>query len=152
MKTIILIGFIPKQALEGLGIILMDYSMMLIGCVLSQGRLIILYAINLETLEILDCVEPKVTELMNYTLRRPYTSKEIDMALKQMYPHKAPGLDGMNPFFYQCYWGVISPDVSCTILSILKGHAILPTMNHTFVALIPKKRNRTLLLTFTRLA
>jgi len=115
---------------------------MLIECVLSRKRLVSLFSTsgNLEMLEVLDCVEPKVTEAMNDTLCRSYTMAEVETTLKQMQPHKAPGPDGMNPFFYQRYWEVIGSDVSCAVLSILNGHAIPPTMNHTFVALILKKQ------------
>ena len=64
---------------------------------------------------------------------------EVDQALAQMHPHKAPGPDGMNPFFYQKFWDTIGNDVSATVLAILHGHPIPPELNRTFVALIPKK-------------
>jgi len=56
-----------------------------------------------------------------------------------MHPHKAPGPDGMNPFFYQKFRHVIGDDVSAAVISILQGHPSLPAPNHTFVTLIPKK-------------
>ena len=36
----------------------------------------------------------------------------LDKDLHQMHPHKASGLDGMNPFFYQKYREVVGQDVS----------------------------------------
>jgi len=56
-----------------------------------------------------------------------------------MHPHKALGLDGLNPFFFQKLWDSIGGEVSAAVISILNGHPIPPKLNHTFVALIPKK-------------
>ena len=36
---------------------------------------------------------------MNETLIQPYIEDEVRRALFQMHPSKAPGLDGMSPFF-----------------------------------------------------
>lgn len=47
------------------------------------------------------CIPTRVTADLNDSLCRPYTREEVDCALKQMHPHKALGLDGMNPFFNQ---------------------------------------------------
>lgn len=64
---------------------------------------------------------------------------EVELALKQMHPHKVPGPDDMNPYFFKKFWDVVGDDVSNVVLAILNGHAIPPTLNHTFVALIPKR-------------
>ena len=45
----------------------------------------------------------------------------------------------MNPFFFQKFWDSIGDDVSTVVLSILDGHPIPSKLNHTYVALIPKK-------------
>ena len=37
---------------------------------------------------------------MNVELLKPYSKEEVDAAIKQMAPLKAPGLDGMPPIFY----------------------------------------------------
>jgi len=88
---------------------------------------------------VLNTVPTRVTTDMNAKLCMAYTRDEIEHALKQMHPQKAPGPDGMNPFFYQRFWDVIGDDVVAAGLAILNGHAIPPRFNHTFVALIPKK-------------
>ena len=47
--------------------------------------------------EMIQAVQPKVTSLMNQALTRDFTGAEVKLALKQMYPLKAPGPDGMPP-------------------------------------------------------
>jgi len=49
----------------------------------------------------------------------------------------------MNPFFYQQFWDIIGNDVVAIVLEILNGHAIPPSLNNTYVALIPKKPSPT---------
>ena len=50
--------------------------------------------------EILHVVEPKVSREMNTNLSHEFHEDEVRKALKQMYPLKAPGPDGMPPLFY----------------------------------------------------
>ncbi|XP_057811697.1 uncharacterized protein LOC131025935 [Salvia miltiorrhiza] len=45
--------------------------------------------------EVLQSIEPVVTDEMNGELTRPFTQEEIVLALKHMHPLKAPGPDGM---------------------------------------------------------
>ena len=50
---------------------------------------------------VLEAVDQRVTDDMNNTLMEPYTGDEVRRALFQMHPSKAPGPDGMSPFFFQ---------------------------------------------------
>ena len=59
--------------------------------------------------------------------------------MRRMHPHKAPSTDGMNPFFFQKFLDAIGDDVFVVALAIVNGHPIPPKLNHTYVALIPKK-------------
>ena len=43
---------------------------------------------------VLDAMEPRVTPSMNEGLLRELTVEEVGLALNQMSPLKAPGLDG----------------------------------------------------------
>ena len=97
---------------------------------------------------VLNAITPRVTPQMKNSLCMAYTQTEVEIALRQMGPHKAPGPDGMNPFFYQRYWATIGDDVVAAVLAILNGHAIPPKLNHTHVALIPKKPSPTHILEF----
>ena len=51
--------------------------------------------------EALEATPLVVTEEMNLELMAPFEKAEVDMALKQMDPLKAPGPDGMPPLFFQ---------------------------------------------------
>jgi len=50
--------------------------------------------------EILHVVRLNVSREMNDDLARVFHEGEVRKALKQMYPLKAPGPDGMPPLFY----------------------------------------------------
>lgn len=50
---------------------------------------------------VLQSVQPKVTNSMNVGLIAPFTMEEVKVALFQMHPSKAPGPDGMSPYFFQ---------------------------------------------------
>ena len=91
---------------------------------------------NLE--QILDGVQPVVIEEMRVTLARPFNVEEVECAIKDMAPLKAPGPDGMPPLFYQTYWTDVGMDVSQAVLSCLNSRSILKSINHTFITLIPK--------------
>ena len=40
---------------------------------------------------------------MNDVLTKPYVREEVEVAIKQMAPLKAPDSDGMPPLFYQTF-------------------------------------------------
>ena len=90
---------------------------------------------------VLEGVKVVVTEEMNEKLVKPYTAEEVDVALKDMAPLKAPGPDGMPPLFFQTYWPDIGMDITQAVLSSLNSGSILKSINHTFIALIPKVKN-----------
>ena len=90
---------------------------------------------------ILEGIEPSVTDEMNLRLTSPFSEHEIDTAMKQMAALKAPEPDGMPPVFYQSYWHVVGSDVSTAVLSCLNSGKLPPSLNHTYVTLIPKTKN-----------
>ena len=75
---------------------------------------------------------------MNSNLIGPFSRDEVEIALKQMAPLKAPGPHGMPPIFFQKFWNAIGDDVVKAVLSSLNSGTILPGFNHTFISLIPK--------------
>lgn len=80
---------------------------------------------------------------MNRLLTAEYTREEVERALKQMEPLKALGLDGLPPLFSQQYWKCIGDEMSIAILSCWNSGTIPPSINHTFITLIPKVKSPT---------
>lgn len=78
---------------------------------------------------------------MNKELVREFTHAEVEIALNQMAPLKAPGSDGMLPIFYQHYWQSIGDDVPDAVLSCLSSRKIFTGLNHTYLTLIPKVKS-----------
>ena len=81
---------------------------------------------------------PKVTPEMNDYLEEPFTLEDITSALSYMYPTKAPGPDGLPVVFFQKHWQIVGSRVTKTCLHILNEQGTLESLNHTFIALIPK--------------
>ena len=90
---------------------------------------------------ILQQVQRSVTEERNTLLGREFTREEVDLALSQMAPLKAPGSDGMPTIFFQHYWKDIGSDVATTMLSCLNSAHIPAGINHTYLTLIPKVKS-----------
>jgi len=78
---------------------------------------------------------------MNSYVSLEFMECEVSVALKQMAPLKAPGLDEMPPLFYQYFWGTVEKDVTSSILSLLNTGTLPHLVNHTFITLIPKTEN-----------
>ena len=51
--------------------------------------------------EILEAVQHKVSPTMNQNLTKDFNACEVLLALKQMFPLKVLGPDGMPPLFFQ---------------------------------------------------
>ena len=85
-----------------------------------------------------DYVPIVIDEEMNGSLSREFEASEVAIALQQMAPLKAPGLDGMPLLFYQHFWSTINQDVTSSILSWLNSGTIPATLNHTFITLVSK--------------
>lgn len=83
-------------------------------------------------------MQPKVTEEMNTQLGEPFKVEEITNALTQMCPTKAPGPDGLPAAFFQKHWQSVREGLITTCLHILNHQGNPATINHTYIALIPK--------------
>lgn len=70
---------------------------------------------------VLEGVNKVVSDSMNAELLMPYSKEEVDVAIKQMAPLKAPGPDGMPPIFYQSFWQNVGSKVIEAILSCLNS-------------------------------
>lgn len=89
----------------------------------------------------LSFVKPIVSPDDILALTAPFSTEEIKAAFFDMNPHKAPGLDGFGAHFFQAYWPYIENDICLAIQSFFFHGKLHPALNHTIIALIPKKPN-----------
>ena len=90
-----------------------------------------------------------VSEEMNSDLIADFSKTEVEIALNQMAPLKAPSPDVIPPIFFQHYWSSIGDDVVKAVLSCVNSnhissglnHTFSSGLNHTFIALIPKVKS-----------
>ena len=92
----------------------------------------------IDFIEILEPVTLKVTPVMNQSLTRDFSAPEVKLALKQMYPLKAPDSDGMPPLFFQHFWSKVGGEVTTIVLDFLNSGISSPKFNETHIMLIPK--------------
>ena len=79
---------------------------------------------NLE--EVLMAVPTVITDEQNTMLAVEFVKTEVEEAIQQMAPLKAPGPDGLPPLFYQKFWPSIGEDVSKAVLNCLNSGSLLP--------------------------
>lgn len=79
-----------------------------------------------------------VTEEENMVLSAGITPEEVKNAVDSMYPEKSPGLDGLNPAFYQSYWTIVGKDVVEFCQKFMSTCSLPLGINRTLVCLIPK--------------
>lgn len=88
--------------------------------------------------KLLSAVKPNVSPLMNQMLQRDFTAREAGLVPKQMYPLKAPSLDGMPPLIFQHFWSTSGEVVTKTVLDFLNLGVFPPNFNKTHIVLISK--------------
>lgn len=71
-------------------------------------------------------------------LQKDFTAREVGLALKQMYPLKGPGLDGMPPLIFQHFWSTSGEVVTETVLDFLNLGVSPTNFNMTHIVLISK--------------
>ena len=92
-----------------------------------------------EFTELLAAIQPHVSASMNQMLNRTFQGSKLYAALKQMYPLKSPGLDGMPPLFSKHFWPSIGHLVM--VLDFLNSGIAPPMFNDMHVVLIPKNKD-----------
>lgn len=71
-------------------------------------------------------------------LSQLFSLEEVEGALKQLGPLKAPGSDGLPVLFFQKYWKIVGKEVTNLVLDVLNNKKSPKEINHTLIALIPK--------------
>ena len=87
-------------------------------------------------------MQPKVTQAMNEWMVRPFVECEVSEALKQMYPLKAPGPDGMPPLFFQHFWSTCGTMVTKTVLDFLNSGISPPNLMKLIYLLSQKLKSQ----------
>ena len=91
---------------------------------------------------IVDKIPCSTSDEMNEKLLAKFKREEVVVALKQqMEPLKAPRLIGLPPLFFQHYWQAVRDDVTEAMLSCLSTGVVPPSINRTFITLIPKVKS-----------
>lgn len=88
--------------------------------------------------QLLDAVQPSVTELMNEHLMKEFTEEEVKQAVDSIGDLKAPGPDGMPAVFYKQFWDVVGGKLTTEVLQVLRGGSMPAGWNSTVISLIPK--------------
>ena len=92
--------------------------------------------------------EDRVTNAMNDELLKPFTIEEVNFALYQMGPLKAPGPDELSTGFFQNHWEIVGNEVSQIVLDTLNNGVLPHFLNMTHIALIPKLKNPSCVIEF----
>ncbi|XP_022015025.1 uncharacterized protein LOC110914543 [Helianthus annuus] len=70
---------------------------------------------------------------------RQITREEIKMAMFNIGDNKAPGPDGYTSAFFKQAWDIVGNEVTDVVLAFFENGKLLKQINHTILALIPKK-------------
>ena len=93
-------------------------------------------------------IQPKVTDVMNDKLLRPFSAEEVRKAAYSIGNYKAPGPDGLHAIFYKKFWHVCGEEITQEILQAMNTGIIPEGWNDTTVVLIPKVDNPELVTQF----
>ena len=74
-------------------------------------------------------------------LLRHVSPQEVDEAMAQLKDGKAPGPDGFTSNFFHHFWDLIKHEVWLLVEESRTMHWLLPSLNATFIALVPKEEH-----------
>eukprot|EP00253_Pinus_taeda_P017843 PITA_17843 len=82
-----------------------------------------------------------INEQHNDILMKPIQAREFDEAMTQLKEGKAPGPDGFTTTFFHTFWDMIREEVWLVVEESRAMCWMLPSLNSTFITLIPKEGN-----------
>lgn len=81
---------------------------------------------------------PVISPTDSLALSQEVTEEEIRMALFQMRPWKAPGVDGFHAGFYQAFWGSVKDSLVEMVRGAFHSGEFPASINHTLLVFLPK--------------
>ncbi|XP_009127418.1 uncharacterized protein LOC103852254 [Brassica rapa] len=91
--------------------------------------------------ELLEGMQPRVTERMNSGLTKPISDAEIKKAVKAIKSDSTPGVGGLTSQFFQKYWGIVGPQVTIEVRKFFELGQLPADWNFTEICLLPKVQN-----------
>lgn len=89
--------------------------------------------------KIITNVPKLITVEQNELLLHLIMQQEVDTAMQQLKEGKAPGPDRFTTTFFHSFWDLIKEEVWQVVEELRTEHWLLPSLNSTFMALIPKE-------------
>ena len=88
--------------------------------------------------EVLQCLEPRITTEQNHTLMESFSPADVRDAIFNMHLNKSPGPDRINLAFFQKFWPIVGDEVFVACLNYIRQCVFSIDLNKTSVILIPK--------------
>lgn len=88
--------------------------------------------------EVFEGFQALITNEMNADLTRGETAEEIQQAMFDIGPHRAPGPDGFTAVFYHQFWDDLKPEIVEEITAFFERGELDQQINHTNLRLILK--------------
>ena len=99
---------------------------------------------NLEWGDVFHFTTPCIDTIQNDSLDRPFSVDEVMAAAKQMGALKSPGPDGFPGFFSSNYCNILARSINNIAHAFHSDEFSIESINTTYIALIPKMANPTL--------
>lgn len=74
-------------------------------------------------------------------LDTPFTTSEIQTAVRHMHSTASPGPDGFGPSFFKATWSITSQSLAELFHAFYTNDADLERINRSYLVLLPKKNN-----------
>ncbi|XP_048493650.1 uncharacterized protein LOC125494124 [Beta vulgaris subsp. vulgaris] len=78
-------------------------------------------------------------------LTKMFSKEEVEVIVKSMAPLKSPGPDGIQPIFYQKFWGILNDHLVCFLNDCFDKGVVPDSINRSYICLIPKKEAPTVI-------